>query len=229
MGRKSNTSTIEELAASEDGVFTAAQARLLGVPRYALAYAEKVGKVERIAHGAYRLASSLDDGLDGLRAAYKLTAPEKWTHERMQNFDGFAVSGATAAYLLEIGNLHPDPYEIAAPRRFNSRMDGVRFSIEPLTEADIVWKLGVPVTRVERTISNLVVHGEEASLIADVFKEAVRKYGATEVNIATLRKQLGAQRYDELLCAAGIAPFGESELLETDDAGHVALIERKRR
>lgn len=227
MGSKSNISAIEELAASEDGVFTAAQARLFGIPRYSLAYAEKAGKVERIAHGAYRLASSIDDGLDGLRATYKLTAPEKWTHERIRTFDGFAAAGATAAYIHGIGDLHPDPYEIAAPRRFNSRMGGVRFPVKSLSEADIVWKSGIPVMRVEATISSLVDAGEDASLVADVFTEAVRKYGATEMDIRKLRAWLGAERYDELLHAAGIAPFGEAELVETDAAGHVALIEKK--
>lgn len=52
MGNKDNVSCIEELAASEDGVFTAAQARRFGIPRYALAYAANVGKIERLAHGA---------------------------------------------------------------------------------------------------------------------------------------------------------------------------------
>lgn len=228
MGSKSNISSIEELAASEDGVFTAVQARLLDIPRYSLAYAEKAGKIERIAHGAYRLASSIDDGLDELRAVYKLTAPKKWTHERMRSFDGFAVTGATAAYIHGIGNLHPDPYEIAAPRRFNSRMNGVRFPIKSLSEADIIWKLGIPVTRVEATISSLVDAGVDVSLVADAFVEAVRKYGATDMDIQVLRKRLGAARFDELLCAAGIVPYSETELVETDGAGHVALIERRR-
>lgn len=227
MKSKSNISNIEELAASENGVFTAAQARVFGIPRYALAYAEKAGKIERIAHGAYRLASSIDDGLDGLRAVYKLTAPGKWTHERMRAFDGFAVAGATAAHLHGIGDLHPDPYEIASPRRFNSRMDGVRFPVRSLSEADIIWKSGIPVTRVETTISSLVDAGEDSSLVADVFVEAVRKYGATDMDIRVLRKRLEAARYDELLSAAGIVPFGETKLVETDGAGHVAIIEKK--
>ncbi|CVH79144.1 hypothetical protein BN3658_01805 [Coriobacteriaceae bacterium CHKCI002] len=227
MKRRSNISALEELAASEAGVFTAAQARLRGIPRYALAYAEKTGKTERIAHGAYRLSSSIDDGLDGLRAAYKLTAPETWTHERIRSFDGFAATGATAAHIHGIGNFHPDPYEIAAPRRFNSRMEGVRFPIRFLSEADIVWKSGIPVTRVEATIASLVDSDEDASLVADAFVEAIRKYGTVDMDIRELRKQLGADRYDKLLRAAGIAPFGEAKLVETDGMGHVALIEKK--
>lgn len=227
MGNKDNISAIAELAASEDGVFTAAQARRFGIPRYALAHAADVGKIERLAHGAYRLTSSLDDGLDDLRAAYKLTAPEKWSHERMLSFDGFAIAGATAAYLLGIGDFHPDPYEIAAPRRFNSRMGNVRFPIERLSKGDVAWRSGVPVTRVEATLAALEKGDEEDSLVAEAFVDAVRKYGGTEMDVRLLRERLGENRYTDLLRAAGIAPFGSLELIETDAAGHVALIEKK--
>lgn len=96
-------------------------------------------------------------------AAYKLTDPEKRTHERMRSFGGLAVAGATAAYMHGIGDLHPNPYEIAAPRRFNSRMDDARFPIKPLSEADIAWKSGIPVMRVEATIASLAEGNEDAS------------------------------------------------------------------
>ena len=81
----------------------------------------------------------------------------------MRSFDGLAVAGATAAYMHGIGDLHPNPYEIAAPRRFNSRMDDARFPIKPLSEADIAWKSGIPVMRVEATIASLAEGNEDAS------------------------------------------------------------------
>lgn len=106
-------------------------------------------------------------------------------------------------------------------------MDDVRFPVKPLSEADIVWKSGIPVMCVEATIASLVDGDEDASLVADAFAEAVRKYGATDMDTRKLRNLLGSERYDELLRAAGIAPYGEAELVETDGAGHVALIEKK--
>lgn len=218
---------LDELSASEDGVFTAAQARRVGIPRDALSYAARTGSIERIAHGTYRMASSLDDGLDSVRAAYKLTNPEKWTHERMRNFDGIAVAGSTAAYIHAIGDMHPDPYTIATPRRFNSRMNDVRFPVKTLKEADVVWKSGVPVTRVEVTIDELARNGEDTSLVADVFLDAVRKYGSTEMDLRVLRDRMGESRYSMLLAAAGIAPNGSLELIEADGRGHVVLIEKE--
>lgn len=81
----------------------------------------------------------------------------------MRSFGGLAVAGATAAYIHGIGDLHPNPYEIAAPRRFNSRMDDARFPIKPLSEADIAWKSGIPVMHVEATIASLADGNEDAS------------------------------------------------------------------
>ena len=82
MKMRSNRAGIEDLAISEGGVFTTAQAARLGIPRDALSYAARSGRIERVAQGAYRLASVADDGLDELRAIWKLTAPPAFSHER---------------------------------------------------------------------------------------------------------------------------------------------------
>lgn len=52
-----NIAAIDELSASE-GVFTTAQAQRLGISRNALSHACKVGRLERVAHGAYRLSGA---------------------------------------------------------------------------------------------------------------------------------------------------------------------------
>ncbi|MEF2845320.1 MAG: type IV toxin-antitoxin system AbiEi family antitoxin domain-containing protein [Eggerthellaceae bacterium] len=99
MLRTNNISIIEELASSQNGVFTAAQAKAFGIPRYALSYATKTGRIESICHGAYRLRSSIDEGYDELVAILMLTNPGAFTHDRIRNYDGVAVCGTTAPAL----------------------------------------------------------------------------------------------------------------------------------
>ena len=53
MSNTSNKNLIDELASSQAGVFTSKQAEAFGIPRYALSYAAKAGRIERICHGAY--------------------------------------------------------------------------------------------------------------------------------------------------------------------------------
>lgn len=228
MSTSSNISAIEELAVSEGGVFTSGQAARAGIPRYALSYAAKAGRIERIRHGAYRLSPSAGSSLDDLAAAYKLTAPDRFTHERMgAGFDGVAACGAAAAFVLGIGDLQPEPWEIAVPRRFNSRMKGTRFRVANLSREDVAWtEVGFPVTRVERTIADLANEGTEESLLADVLADAIRRYGATELDIRQLRGLLGNDRLRSLLEAAGAYEGGPRKLVEVDGLGHVALVEK---
>ena len=228
MSYSSNISAIEELAASEGGIFTSGQAARAGVPRYALSYAAKTGRIDRLRHGAYRLSSLPTTELDDLVAAYKLTSPDRFTYERMgEGFDGVAACGATAAHVLGIGDLEPEPWEIAVHKRFNSRMDNVRFRVMDLTRDDIAWTAGgLPVTRMERTIADLARGAAEESLLADVLADAIRRYGATELDMRRLRVLLGGDRLRLLLSAAGAYEGGPRELVEIDGLGHVALIER---
>ena len=53
MSNASNKDLIDELASSQAGVFTSKQAAAFGIPRYAISYAAKAGRIERICHGAY--------------------------------------------------------------------------------------------------------------------------------------------------------------------------------
>ena len=228
MSYSSNITAIEELASSEGGIFTSGQAARAGIPRYALSHAAKSGRIERLRHGAYRLTSLPSTALDDLVAVYKLTAPDRLTHERMgTGFDGVASCGATAAHVLGIGDLEPEPWQVAVPKRFNSRMDGTRFHVTDLRRSDVVWtEGGFPVTRAERTIADLAREATEESLLADVLADAIRRYGATELDMRRLRALLGDDYLRFLLSAAGAYEGGPRELVEVDGLGHVALIER---
>lgn len=224
MVRRDNKTEISELAASEDGVFTSGQAARFGIPRYALSQSSKTGYIERIEHGAYRLSARMDDGLDHLRAVYKLTSPKAFTYERMgAGFDGVAACSATAAYVLDVGDLRPTPWEIAIPARFNSRRKGVRFRKERLTIDDVMWERGIPVTRPERMIGDLVGDNIDLSLVSAVFLDAVRKYGSGPFDIFRLEALLGTERFRDLCLASGLEAGGPLELLRLDELGHVAI------
>ena len=161
---------LNELSASE-GVFTTAQAARLGITRNALSQAVASGRAERIMHGAYRLAGSQGDFTDELAAIWKLTAPSAFTHERMQieNWDGIAIGGSTAASLQELGDFYLSPYRIYAPQRINSRVKSANFALRKIDIEDVTWIKGLPVTRPERTLVDLCLDNEDWSLVEDAF------------------------------------------------------------
>lgn len=205
-------SAINELAATE-GVFTTAQAKRFGVPADALSHAYRVGRLERIAKGAYRLIGSQATELDEVSAAWKLTAPGKMSHERIPvvSWDGVAVGGATAASIQGIGDFYLSPYRIFAPKRINSRNANVKFGTRIIMRDDVSFTEGLPVAKPERTILDLWLDKEDPSLVADALSDAVYKYTHTfrldhleALFVGALGKDKGKQQLDFLLTTSGI-------------------------
>lgn len=193
MSYKNNIAAIDELSASE-GVFTTAQALRLGIARNALSHACKAGRLERVAHGAYRLAGTPSSNTDELAAIWKLTSPSAFSWERRAEWDGVAVGGATAACLLEIGDFHLSPYRIFAPRRINSRIAEANFGVRAIDEGDITWVNGLPVTRADRTLADLCLDCEDPSLVEDALREAAFRRMVDPARLGGLVAELGAGR-----------------------------------
>jgi len=173
MSRRSNIAAINELSASER-VFTTAQAERLGVSRDALAKACASGSLVRIAHGAYRMAGVPPTELDELIAVWKLTKPALFFHERASRelWDGIAVAGHTAASILGIGDFYLSPYRLVAPRRMRSNALSATFATRRVEQEDVSFSEGLPVTRPERTLVDLVLDDEDPSLVADALEGA---------------------------------------------------------
>ena len=177
MKYSSHIEAIAELSESE-GVFTTAQAARMGIPRDALHDAVESGRLVRVVRGAYRMVGSGSSFTDELAAIWKLTAPSRFSHERMRvaDWDGIAVGGSTASALLGIGDLQLSPYRLYAPRRINTRNPSASFARRAVGRDEVTFESGLPVTRPERTVFDLVVDDEDLSLVADVLGDASRKF-----------------------------------------------------
>ena len=168
----SNIAAISELSESE-GVFTTAQAARMDISRDALAHSCRVGRLERICHGAYRMSGTQRRDTDELNALWKLTNPSLCAWERKRQWDGIAVSGTTAANLQQMGDFYLSPYRMTAPTRINTRNESLSFAKREIAERDIVWLDGLPVTKPERTLVDLCLDCEDPSLIADAYNDVL--------------------------------------------------------
>ena len=197
-------------------MFTTAQAARIGIPRDALHGAAEAGRVVGIARGAYRLVGSGSEQTDELVAAWKLTAPDRFTHERLQAeaWDGVAVGGATAASLLGIEDFYLSPYRIYAPRRINSRNKAASFAVRRVARDEVSFASGFPVTTPERTIFDLVADNEDLSLVADALRSACvggRPFDFNKLEALShgkYGKNKANQILTSLLADAGIAERG---------------------
>lgn len=194
-------------------MFTTAQAARVGIPRDALHGAAEAGRVVGIARGAYRLVGSGSEQTDELVAAWKPTASDRFTHERMQAeaWDGVAVRGATAASLLGIEDFYLSPYRIYAPRRINSRNKTVSFAVRKVARDEVSFASGFPVTTPERTIFDLVADDEDPPLAADALRSACADSRPIDSNKleALIHGKYGKNKADQILTSlladAGIA------------------------
>lgn len=204
--------SIAQLSESE-GVFTTAQAERLGIPRDALHDAVKAGRLERIMRGAYRMVGAGVTYVDELIAVWKLTNPAKFTYERMKTstWDGVVVGGSTAASLLEVGDFHLSTYRLYSPKRFNTRNRAANFGRRNVSRSQVAFVKGIPVTRPERTIFDLILDNEDFSLIGNALHDAW--YANRNFNFAMLEHLLKGQYkeekasriYKDLLSEAGLS------------------------
>ena len=204
--------SIAQLSESE-GVFTTAQAERTGIPRDALHDAVKAGRLERIMRGAYRMVGAGVTYVDELIAVWKLTNPAKFTYERMKTstWDGVVVGGSTAASLLEVGDFHLSTYRLYSPKRFNTRNRAANFGRRNVSRSQVAFVKGIPVTRPERTIFDLMLDNEDFSLIGNALHDAW--YANRNFNLAMLEHLLKGQYkeekasriYKDLLSEAGLS------------------------
>lgn len=112
--------------------------------------------------------------LDELTAVWKLTKPALFFHERASRelWDGIAAAGHTAASILGIGNFYLSPYRLVAPRRMRSNALSATFATRRIEREDVSFSEGLPVTRQERTLVDLVLDDEDPSLVIDALGDA---------------------------------------------------------
>lgn len=171
---------LNNLSASQKGVFTAAQARNLGIDRLALSRLEAHGQIERVAHGVYRSCAAPSFREEGVWAAWLALYPGTPAWERRRDGSQGAASHGTAAWLLGLGELVPTPTTFTLPVRKQTRRDGTRLVKAPLRPEEVMTVKGIPATVPTRTILDLLRDREDLSLVANVFNDARKTFRKVE-------------------------------------------------
>lgn len=185
---------LEELAAGQWGLFTTAQARARGVSRANLSHRERDGRLERLAHGVYRLGGVPVAPLDDLRAAWMSTEPTMLAWERVST-PQVVVGAAAAAAVHECGDINPVPYRLITRERRQSQRTDIVYSRRQLDSRDVVVVGGLPVTSIERTVADLVDEIGDLSLVGDVLADATRGQRAVDLERLGLLLAPYAARY----------------------------------
>ena len=167
---------LEQLAASQWGMFTTSQAQKHGIQRNQIARLAKKNKAEPLSYGVYRMTAGEETAAADIKAAWMSVYPQFFVAERMKRrpYDA-VVAGRTAAVLHNLGDFYASPYTFIVPTRKQSSRGEIKYLPWVLDNKDVVFADGLPTTSLERTIADLVHLREEPSYVDGVISEAAQK------------------------------------------------------
>ncbi len=172
---KGNSRLLElaDVAESQWGMVTTAQARAVGFTPQQVAALCRAGTVYRLRHGVYRLAGVAEDRWMELRAAWLALDPARLVGDRLAQGVPEVVSHRSAAVLHELGDLDADVGEFTVATRRQSRRHDTRFHLGELERGDWTVIGGLPVTTVLVTIGDLAAARIDGGHLAGVVRDAV--------------------------------------------------------
>lgn len=175
MVKQSDISELEQLAASQWGMFTTAQAQALGFRRNQISRMVDSMRAEPMCYGVYRFAAGSEPAHADLKAAWLSAFPKETAAERLAKkpFDA-VVTAETAAAALGAGDFHLSPYTFITATRKQTTRKNMRFLRCSLDEADVVMIDGLPTTSFERTVFDLLRIDEDPSLVDGFMRDAAR-------------------------------------------------------
>src|SRR5438034_635547 len=150
-----------DLATSQHGYVTRAQALNAGVARNTLDEMSRRGVVDHVAHGLYRFKAFPSGPLDMYMEAVL------WPHGRTG-----VLSHETALELYGLSDANPDKIHLTVPKthRITRKIPSVyEIHHADLGPDEITWREGLPLTIVERTIRDC----DEAHLRRGLLEQAL--------------------------------------------------------
>jgi hypothetical protein len=161
------------IAEGQWGIITADQAKTVDVSPQQMARLARVGAMERLAHGIYRLRGSPEPDHLELRAAWVSLDPKRMAWARLGDPMGAVVSHGSAASLYGVGELRADVHEFTLPVRKQTRRPDVRLHKGMVDSEDRITLRGLPTTRAGKMLGDLLGDGVDAETVGAMTKQVL--------------------------------------------------------
>lgn len=169
---------LREIALDQHGFVTAAQAVADGIPKTELPKLAARNRVERVAHGVYRIPQVPATPYDNWALAVLWTGAEE-----------ACLSHETALAAWDVSNVNPDRIHLTVSRnRRLRRAGGERYVVHQrdLDPSQRTWWEGIPITNLPTTIADCIETGTPTYLI----RQAIDRGGRTSLLPAPDRARL---------------------------------------
>ena len=195
MPNRENIEQVFELAASQWGLFTTAQALAAGASRTQLSRLAANGRIESTSYGVYRMADGEETQHAATKAAWLSIFPKETAYDRLRARPRDAiVTCRTAACMLGDTEFLESPFAFAVPNGKRTSRKDIELHPWPVDERDVVIIEGLPTASVERTISDLVRSNEDPSLVGNFITGVCRRgHIIDEARLAELLSPLSSR------------------------------------
>ncbi len=164
---------LSAIAEEQWGLVTRRQATEAGIAPRSFARLVEDGRIERVAHGVYRVRGASEPDHVGLRAAWLQLDPGRPAWALLDDPDVAVVSHTSAADLYGVGDLRADVHEFTIPVRRQSRRHDLRLHRGTVPGEQRILLRGLPVTRAGRVIGDLLSDHIDPSAVAQITTQVV--------------------------------------------------------
>lgn len=174
------------LAEDNDGLVTSEQARSEGFTDSVLTRLAQRHRIERIARGVYRIPYFPLGQFGQFREAVLWAKANRGP-------DLVTISHTTALALYGISDANPSAIHLTVPANARLRRETPKTVVlhySDLSPNDIALKEGIPVTTIERTITDLLKSGGRIDLLKQAVADARREGYIGEGDAAKLRRRI---------------------------------------
>jgi predicted transcriptional regulator of viral defense system len=173
-----------DIAESQAGYFTAAQARKVGFTWERLSQNVQAGEFLRVAQGVYRLVHFPGSPFEDLFIAWLKAGPNS------------VISHESALVVYNLSDVLPGEVHVILPRTASRRHPGIRMHTNRLKPEDISSLEGLPITSVARTIVDVTTSHLAEEQVRQAIHEALTRglVSPEELCIQAKRKKGRATR-----------------------------------
>jgi len=164
---------IAQVSEDQWGLVTRSQAQSAGVGWTSLSQLTRDGRLERVAHGVYRVRGSGEPDHQALRAAWLQLEPAVPAWQRLDDPDVAVVTHGSAAAMYGVGDVLGDVHEFTVPVRHQSRRRDVRFHRGRIPRDRWQLRGGLPVQRAAWMIGDLLADHVEPMTVAEITAEVL--------------------------------------------------------
>lgn len=168
-----------QIAETQAGYFTTAQAETAGIDRSRLSRFVAAGRLLRVRHGVYRLVHFPHSRHEDLFIAWLQIGPDS------------IISHDSALALYELSDAMPAKIHVTIPRTASRRRHGLQLHTGQINRDDVTNYEGLPVTTIARTITDLALAGLAIELIQQAVGEALARGLVQPEDLATIARHRG--------------------------------------